>query len=156
MKLSILAVLALGACQQSAAKLMTAAANDGPTISVQALASELGKPAAERPVILHVGFHNLFEEGHIPGALDMGPGATPEGLAALEAELRSLPKGRPVVLYCGCCPWDHCPNIRPALALATRLGRAVTALAIPHSFRNDWKKLGLPVATGAAGAPPAP
>ena len=111
-----------------------------------ALAAELSRPPAQRPVVLHVGFHGIYQDGHIPGALDMGPAGTPDGLSALEAELRSLPPGREAVLYCGCCPWDHCPNIRPALALARKLGLAnVKALAIPQSFRTDWVKPGYPV-----------
>jgi hypothetical protein len=113
------------------------------------LAGELAAPPATRPVLLHVGFHNLFEDAHLPGALDLGPAGTPEGLAALEHELRSLPADREVVIYCGCCPWDHCPNIRPAAALVKRLGLThVRLLEIPHSLRNDWTKRGLPITKG--------
>ncbi len=116
------------------------------TLTPAALAAELARPAARRPVVLHVGFRPIFEAGHIPGALDMGPASTQEGRDALQAELKTLRPGQEAVLYCGCCPWDHCPNIRPALALAHRLGlQNVKVLAIPETFRTDWIKAGFPV-----------
>ncbi len=119
-------------------------------VSIDQLVRSLEAPEAARPVVLFVGFHNLFMESHIPGAIDLGAGATPEGLAALERELRSLPPNREVVIYCGCCPADHCPNVRPALALARRLGFAnVRVVTIPKSFRNDWIKRGLPIEKGS-------
>jgi hypothetical protein len=120
-------------------------------VPIDQVAGALQAPEADRPVVLFVGFHNLFEESHIPGAIDLGPGTTPEGLAALERELRSLAPDREVLIYCGCCPADHCPNIRPALGLARKLGFGnVRVVEIPKSFRNDWIKRGLPVEKGGA------
>ena len=140
-------MLTLGACQSSFGLAEPASSEQ---LSVAELAGMLNRPSAERPVVLFVGFHNLFEEAHIPGAIDLGAGATPEGLAALKRELASLSPDREVILYCGCCPGDHCPNIRPAWALARKLGRShVRVLDIPKSFRNDWVKLGLPTEKGS-------
>lgn len=144
--LLLAASLASVACRRSPAAELPAEK----LVPIDEVASGLNAPETLRPLVLFVGFHHLFEESHIPGAIDLGPGATPEGLAALEKKLRSLPPDREVVLYCGCCPADHCPNIRPALALARRLGFAnVRVVDIPKSFRNDWIKRGLPVEKGS-------
>lgn len=119
------------------------------TVTVDELAAALRPDSGQKPLVIHVGFHGLFEEARIPGAVDVGPGDSTEGLAALERKLRSIPSTSEVVLYCGCCPWDHCPNIRPALALAQKLGFShVRVLMIPKSFRNDWTKRGFPIESG--------
>ncbi len=118
-------------------------------LSIEQMVGELQKPEAGRPLVLFVGFSSLYEEKHIPGAINLGPGSTAEGLSALEAKLRTLPTDREIVIYCGCCPSWHCPNIRPALALARKLGFVhARVLEIPFSFRHDWVKPGLPVAQG--------
>jgi rhodanese-related sulfurtransferase len=67
----------------------------------------------------------------------------------LRARAASLPKDSPVVIYCGCCPWDHCPNIRPAFAELKKEGfTKVRVLYLATSFGLDWKEKGLPVASG--------
>ncbi len=149
--------LLLLACQQTSPPRAANGAAPAPsalpaekTMSIDELAAALQKPPDQRPIVLHVGFHPLYEEGHIPGAIDLGAGATPEGQEALAKELRSIPPGRQVVIYCGCCPADHCPNVRPAMRVARQIRGDVVSLDIPHSFRNDWKKRGLPVATGTS------
>jgi hypothetical protein len=38
-----------------------------------------------------------------------------EGLASLERAVKDVPRERAILIYCGCCPWDKCPNVRPAL-----------------------------------------
>ena len=68
-------------------------------------------------VVLQVGPNVLYRSKHIPGAIYAGPANRPEGLELLKAEAEKLPRDRDIVIYCGCCPWDHCPNIRPALEL---------------------------------------
>src|ERR1035437_932502 len=63
-----------------------------------------------RPVIFMVGPNVWNRSKHIPGAVYAGPGKGEPGLAMLKAEADKLPRDREVVLYCGCCPWDHCPR----------------------------------------------
>ncbi len=115
------------------------------------LAKLLSLPKAARPVILHVGFRVLYEQAHIPGAEYMGAASEAAGLARLRARLKTLPKDTFVVLYCGCCPWGKCPNIRPAYAAAKALGFAnVKALQIARNFGADWVDQGYPVASSGA------
>jgi rhodanese-related sulfurtransferase len=60
-------------------------------------------------------------------------------------------KDAPIVLYCGCCPWDHCPNIRPAYKALQAAGyKNVKALYLPKSFGEDWAAKGYPVEKGGA------
>ena len=62
-----------------------------------------------------------FLAAHIPGAVLKGPASSPEGLGALTTWGQSLPKNANVVIYCGCCPWDHCRNVGGAYAALVRL-----------------------------------
>lgn len=104
---------------------------------------------AQKPVVLYVGPKAFFLQAHIPGAENIGPVAKPEGMEKLRARAASLPKDGSVVIYCGCCPWDHCPNIRPAFAELKKAGFAkVRVLYLATSFGADWADKGLPVAKG--------
>ncbi len=111
------------------------------------LARLLAGPAAERPTLLHVGFEGFYKGGHIPGSRYAGPASKPDGLAALTRALKPLRRQTPIVLYCGCCPWSDCPNVRPAYRTARALGfRHVRVLEIAKTFKQDWIDRKLPVA----------
>ncbi|HET7224288.1 MAG TPA: rhodanese-like domain-containing protein [Candidatus Eisenbacteria bacterium] len=118
-------------------------------IQPAALNRMLALPAARRPALLHVGFKVLYRGGHIPGSRYAGPTSKPEGMKALHDALAPLPRTRTVVLYCGCCPWQDCPNVRPAYRAARALGfRNVRVLYVAKDFEHDWADAGLPVAKG--------
>lgn len=98
--------------------------------------------------IICVTFPVLYRQRHIRGALLAGPGSKPDGIAALQAVLRDIDKAATVILYCGCCPMPHCPNIRPAFREAEQSGfRDVRVLNLPTSLHTDWVSKGYPVAT---------
>lgn len=115
-----------------------------------ALAAALAKtPAAERPLLLHVGFHMLYVEAHIPGSVYAGPANAPEGLKRLKAAVAKVSKSRQILLYCGCCPWDHCPNIAAAYHQVRTLGfKNVKVLHLEDDFGTNWADPGYPVAKG--------
>jgi thiosulfate/3-mercaptopyruvate sulfurtransferase len=75
------------------------------------LAEMLKAGKGERPQMLQVGSHVMFEQAHIPGSLYAVPGSQAAGLHLLEKAVASMPKGKLIVLYCGCCPWNRCPNV---------------------------------------------
>lgn len=103
----------------------------------------------QKPVVLYVGPHTIYAQAHIPGAENVGPTAKPEGMEKLRARAKSLPHDSLVVIYCGCCPFDHCPNIRPAYQELTQMGFSkVRVLYLPTSFGNNWADKGYPVAKG--------
>ncbi len=112
-----------------------------------ALATSL-KARTNRPLILQVGFRILFLQAHIPGAEYVGPAGQDDGLQALVKRVANVPKSAPIVIYCGCCPWGHCPNIARAFDRLRALGFTnVKALHIADDFGTDWVKKGYPVAT---------
>ena len=116
-------------------------------IQAEELAQALN--GARKPVVLYVGPKSIYAQAHIPGAENIGPAARPEGMEKLRALAASLAKDSPVVIYCGCCPWDHCPNIRPAYAELKKTGfTSVRVLYLENSFGANWKDKGFPVVTG--------
>ena len=112
------------------------------------LAAVLAGPAGQRPALLHVGFRVLYKAGHIAGSRYFGPASRPDGLKALQDALQQLPPNQPVVLYCGCCPWIDCPNMRPAYAAAEAAGRTVKILYIEKNLQKDWIDEGWPTESG--------
>lgn len=119
----------------------------GQVVTSAALAKELGE--APPPKVVHVGPPQLFRSERVPGAVHTGEGGVAEGLAALERWLAPLERDARVVLYCGCCPYRNCPNIRPAFHKAVALGfTRVRVLDLPTRFKEDWTAHGLPVERG--------
>lgn len=99
-----------------------------------------------KPLLLHVGFQVLYKGGAIPGSHYAGPGSTPEGLALLAAAVKDVPHEQPIVIYCGCCPWDHCPNMGPAFKQLHEMGYThVKALYTPKNLEDDWVNKGYPI-----------
>ncbi len=122
-----------------------ALAADFPLIQPKDLAAALAAKQA-RPPIFHVGFNVLYRSKHIAGSAYAGPAAKPEGLAMLKAAVDKLPRDREIVIYCGCCPWDHCPNVKPAMELLRQMGfTKAKALYVPDNLKVDWIDRGYPV-----------
>lgn len=105
----------------------------------------LTSPTGEKPLILHVGFAVLYRQAHIPGSDYAGPASKPEGLDLLRKRLQSVPRSRFIMLYCGCCPWDHCPNIKPAYDEIRKMGFTnVKVMHVADNFGTDWVSKGYP------------
>jgi hypothetical protein len=103
----------------------------------------------EKPLILQVGPHTLFAQAHIVGAEYMGAASTEPGLSQLRKRVESVPRTKFIVLYCGCCPWSHCPNIKPADDALTAMGFTnVKVLYLSDNFGKNWVDKGYPVAKG--------
>jgi len=118
--------------------------NDSQTVQPAALNQELSNPKTA-PVILFTGFQRLFNAGHIKGAQFHGSGGTAEGLAQIKAWAAPLPRSTNIVIYCGCCPLVHCPNLRPPFVALRDMGfTKVRVLILPTNFEVDWAQKGLP------------
>ena len=105
--------------------------------------------SAEKPLILQVGSQMMFAQAHIPGSQYAGPGSQAEGLQQLRGRLASLPHNRFIVLYCGCCPWNRCPNVGPAYKALTDMGfTRLKVLYLADNLGADWADKGFPVETG--------
>jgi hypothetical protein len=111
------------------------------------LAAMLQKGPA--PLVLQVGSKVLFDEAHIVGAQYAGPAGQPEGLQNLKTQVDKHPRDRLIVIYCGCCPWERCPNIGPAYKELNGMGFTnVKVLHLLNNFGEDWVDKGLPVQRG--------
>ena len=118
-------------------------------INPDELAKLLASPKAEKPLLIHVGFHVLYLQGHIPGSEYIGPTSDANALQKLRDRVQSLPRNKFIVIYCGCCPWDHCPNLKPADDALHALGFTnVKALYIPNNIATDWRDKGYPMVKG--------
>jgi thiosulfate/3-mercaptopyruvate sulfurtransferase len=113
------------------------------------LAAALNDPKQEKPVIIFVGFDFMFSAAHIPGAINLGPASEAGSVDRLNRWAGGVKKDRPVILYCGCCPWWQCPNVRPAFKAAREAGlKRVKVLYLKDSLMNDWVDKGYPVDKG--------
>ncbi len=102
-----------------------------------------------RPFVAQVGSHTMFSQAHIPGSVYAGPGAESSGLQLLASKVASVHKNELIVIYCGCCPWSHCPNIGPAYKKLHDMGYTnVKALYLANNFGDDWVSKGYRVEQG--------
>ncbi len=110
------------------------------------LNSELPAVKAGKIVLIQVGFLMMYKMGHIPGSQYAGAAAKPEGLAALKKMVANLLRNQQIVIYCGCCPWNDCPNIRPAFRALKEMGFTnFKVLDIPDRLGTDWTAKGFPI-----------
>lgn len=104
---------------------------------------------SDKPLVLQIGSHVLYAESHIQGAEYAGPGSQPAGLQQLQQRVASLSRQTFIVLYCGCCPWNRCPNVGPAFWQLHDLGfTRVKVLYIADNLGADWVNKGYPVEHG--------
>lgn len=115
----------------------------------EALLPLMKSPGAEKPLILQMGSHVLFAQSHIAGSEYVGPGSQSAGIQQLQTRVNSLSRKKLIVLYCGCCPWNRCPNLGPAYAKLREMGFTnAKVLYLPNNFGADWANKGYPVEQG--------
>lgn len=108
--------------------------NESQLMDPALLASRITANKAKDVVIISVG-----PEAVIKGSVDIGPTHEPENLEKLRNYLKNIPKGKEVVIYCGCCPFVKCPNIRPAFKLLQEMGfKNAKLLNLPKNIKVDW------------------
>jgi thiosulfate/3-mercaptopyruvate sulfurtransferase len=104
------------------------------------LAAVITNPNAKKPIIFCVGPGAL-----IKGSIYTGPAHEKENLEKLKQQLNSLPRDADIVIYCGCCPFEHCPNIRPAFILLNEMKFSNPRLLnLEHNIKTDWVAKGYP------------
>ena len=118
-------------------------------INPEDLVKLLQTSGKEKPLMIQVGSHVLFSQAHIPRSEYIGPASSESGLQQLRKRVESLPRTKFIVLYCGCCPWSHCPNVKPADDALQALGFTnVKVLYIADNFGTNWVDKGYPAAKG--------
>jgi thiosulfate/3-mercaptopyruvate sulfurtransferase len=115
-------------------------------IQPEALNHLLQTKGTDKPLLLQVGSHLLFDEAHIAGSVYAGAGSQPAGLQQLQSTVSTLSKKKAIVLYCGCCPWNRCPNLGPAFKQLQDLGFTnVKVLYLANNLGTDWVAKGYSV-----------
>lgn len=113
------------------------------------LAAILTNENAKAPLIISVspeGMHGLKPGKGIKGAVEYGAADEQKNLNQLKADLKNLPKDSPIVLYCGCCPFNVCPNVRPAFKLLNEMAFTNHQLLnLENNIRVDWMNKGYPM-----------
>jgi len=105
------------------------------------LAKIINDPTIKKPIIFSVGPGAV-----IKGSIDIGPTKDSANLAKLRRQLDRLPKDANIIIYCGCCPFEHCPNIRPAFTLLNQMKfKNQKLLNLEHNIKIDWINKGYPV-----------
>src|SRR5690348_2989669 len=98
------------------------------------LAAIINDPSAHQPIIYNIGFG-----GGIKNSITEGPMKDSVNLLKWRKELEKLPRDTDIVIYCGCCPFEHCPNIRPAFTLLNEMGfKNQKLLNLSHNLKADW------------------
>ena len=119
------------------------------TVQAAKLAHEMVDKSVTPAMPVYVGFHTLFAGGHIPGATFHGSASNEQGLAELKKWADGLPRTANLVIYCGCCPFEKCPNIRPAFTALSGMGfKNLRVLILPTSFVKDWAEKAFPIQKG--------
>ena len=105
------------------------------------LATILNDSAAVKPLIISIGPVDL-----IKGAIETGPANEKKNLKSLKNLLSKEDRKREIVIYCGCCPFKDCPNIRPAFSLLTEMKfNNRKLLNLPNNLKVDWINHGYPM-----------
>jgi len=123
---------------------------DAQTVKPADLVKEMADAkGANKPVVVCSGFQFLYEGAHVPGAVYHGPASKPEGLDDLKKWAQGVPRSSNVVVYCGCCPFEKCPNVRPAFETLRSMGfHHLRVLVLPNNFAKDWVANGYPIEKG--------
>lgn len=118
-------------------------------INPDELVKVLQSTKGEKPLVIYVGPYVLYAQAHIPGSEYSGQLSSPNGLEQLRKRVESLPRNKFIVIYCGCCPWSHCPNVKPADDALHAMGFThVKVLYIAENFGANWVDKGYPTAKG--------
>ena len=105
------------------------------------LAKTLNDSKAAQPYVFCIGPQSV-----IKGSVYIGPTKDQKNLDALKEQLKKLPKDANIVIYCGCCPFDRCPNIRPAFELLNKMEfKNQKLLNLSRNVKVDWIDKGYPV-----------
>jgi len=105
------------------------------------LATVLNNSKILQPIVFSVGMQAI-----IKGSIDIGPAMKADNLNKLKQRLNKLPKNSDIVIYCGCCPFSRCPNIRPAMELLKAMQFTnYKLLNLPQNVKVDWIDKGYPM-----------
>lgn len=83
---------------------------------------------------------------NIKTAVAVGRATSVTGIEKIKSSLAWENKNRAVVVYCGCCSYASCPNIKPAYDAVIAAGfKNAKVLELPVGIREDWVAKGYPM-----------
>lgn len=108
--------------------------NSNQLMKPSTLAERINNHKVENLLILSVGPGAL-----IKGSVDIGETHEQQNIDKLKSYLCDIPRDREVVVYCGCCPFDKCPNIRPAFKILKELKfKNAKLLNLSENIKVNW------------------
>jgi len=110
-------------------------------ISPAELSKIINDSTAKKPLLYAIGF-----SGGIKGSVETGPVKEKENLDKFKSALEKLLKDANIVVYCGCCPFKNCPNVRPAVKLLNDMKFTnAKLLNLASNLKVDWIEKGYPM-----------
>jgi len=114
---------------------------DNDLIQPGILAQSIKNPGSNPVLIFNIGV-----AGNIKGAKSFGAASELHNLVEFKKALSGLPKNTAIVYYCGCCPFERCPNIRPAFKLVKEMGfTQAKLLNLNTNLKTNWIGMGYPM-----------
>jgi thiosulfate/3-mercaptopyruvate sulfurtransferase len=105
------------------------------------LADKITADAKDKPLLFNVG-----PMDNIKTATAVGRATSVTGIEKIKTTLAWENKARAVVVYCGCCSYASCPNIKPAYDAVIAAGfKNAKVLELPVGIREDWVAKGYPM-----------
>jgi len=110
-------------------------------IQPETLVKILNDPKAAKPTIINTGTMR-----NIKTAVNYGPVSDSKGMAQFKDEVAKLNKEKEIIIYCGCCKMENCPNVEPAFTHLTNSGfKKVKLLYLKDDLVFDWVNKGYPM-----------
>lgn len=110
-------------------------------MSTKELAEKIRTNTKDKPIIFNVG-----PMDNIKTAIALGAATNVTFSYKLKDALSMENKSKAVVVYCGCCSYSSCPNIKPAYDALISLGfKNSKVLELPEGIKPDWVAKGYPM-----------
>jgi len=94
----------------------------------------------------NVYIFNIGPAGNIKNAIEIGDGRDEASQTNFAEQISKLSKDAEIVIYCGCCPFVNCPNIRPIFnTLNEQQFVNHKLLNLPKNLKVDWIDKGFPM-----------
>ena len=110
-------------------------------MSTTDLSIKIKTNSKDKPLIFNVG-----PMENIKGAIEVGAATNVTFGSKVISYLTMENKTKSIVVYCGCCSYSSCPNIKPAYDYLIAQGYKNTkVLELPEGIKPDWVAKGYPI-----------
>ena len=110
-------------------------------MSTKELADKITANSKDKPLIFNVG-----PMENIKYAVAVGAATNATFRNKIQSNLAMENKTKAVVVYCGCCSYASCPNIKPAYDILISEGfKNTKVLELPEGIKPDWVAKGYPM-----------